>query len=32
MIRAHARIQHQLNRQGLTAIDATCEHANSLRP
>jgi hypothetical protein len=30
MIRA--RIQHQLNQQGLTAIDEAFEHANSLGP
>jgi hypothetical protein len=32
MIRARARIQHQLNQQGLTAIDEAFEHANSLGP
>jgi hypothetical protein len=32
MIRARARIQHQLNQQGLTAIDEPFEHANSLGP
>jgi hypothetical protein len=33
MIRAHARIQHQLNQQeGLTAVDEAFEHANSLGP
>jgi hypothetical protein len=32
MIRARARIQHQLNQQGLTAIDEALEHANSLGP
>jgi hypothetical protein len=26
------RIQHQLNQQGLTAIDEAFEHANSLGP
>jgi hypothetical protein len=30
MIRACARIQQQLNQQGLTAIDEAFEHANSL--
>jgi hypothetical protein len=30
MIRARARIQHQLNQQGLMAIDVAFEHANSL--
>jgi hypothetical protein len=32
MIRARPRIQHQLNQQGLTAIDEAFEHANSLGP
>jgi hypothetical protein len=32
MIGAVARIQHQLNQQGLTAIDAAFKHANSLGP
>jgi hypothetical protein len=32
MIRARARIQHQLNQQGLTVIDEAFEHANSLGP
>jgi hypothetical protein len=32
MIRARARIQQQLNQQGLTAIDEAFEHANSLGP
>jgi hypothetical protein len=32
MIRARARIQQQLNQQGLKAIDEAFEHANSLGP
>jgi hypothetical protein len=32
LIRARARVQHQLNQQGLTAIDEAFEHANSLGP
>jgi hypothetical protein len=32
MIQARARIQHQLNQQGLTAIYEAFEHANSLDP
>jgi hypothetical protein len=32
MILARARIQHQLNQQGLMVIDEAFEHANSLGP